>query len=770
MSSATGGEEAEEAHQAHPGRRHLGSEATEEFHRLEDELPGIALRGTQAETREGGLEAPHRASARRSRASHVGRLDRDIRLRALRIQALDVLSVLVVRTVCACFAGREMMQQWIRVVGTWTALVVVSGCAAHVRARRFAKRNVERDRPRRPDARRASSRRVASTETTMSTRSMRILVVLVSLAGLSACTSCTKKEQEPASASTAAAIAEQTFSLLHDLGFGQYGVSSHQSPFWPENLRDRDAATSWRPKAKPGGVGEWVSVTFPGRAEVREIDLDNGAPHDAKGNDTFATTNRVKKASVKFSDGSTEVLELADVAKTQVFTFRPREVESFKLVVDEVYRAEKPTLLALSGLEVVGRPLALDAAKARKKPCDPDDTSWALQSPGLLTASYPATAKAREGSTVVCASSGATLYVDPRRARPDAPLSTALLPAGLRVEVVEALEPTLPGLPTLVHVALRHLDGWAKEGDLCDALPEADGGTPVAVDEAYLKGLWLVSTIEGSGDVRPGLFGDAPVEQKGLKGTFQDDASIAQVSFDEDGALRHARFDADFDPANNPTGSWAILDGTVAIKATGFSDDFVEPQRVTAGRFELGPFAFARLDPRYWSSAVRYAKPEWGLKMRSLPNFTSEEVSKVPFGEPVALFAEQCDEHTEEGVSGHWTKIAFDGAIGYAFSGKLSSTPPDGTGIVHFNDFYGDWDERGGPAWSFQKDGVALYHAGPSGDVRWSYRDGTLTLHSAQYTESYSLLELHGDHMRWRGEASSGSPASEEIFVRSKPR
>lgn len=602
----------------------------------------------------------------------------------------------------------------------------------------------------------------------MNTPMIRISIILVSLVGLSACTSCSKKE-ESASASQSAASAVPTFSLLHDLGFGHYGVSSLQSPFWPENLRDRNAATSWRPKAKPGGVGEWVSVTFPGSAEVREIDLDNGAPEDAKGNDTFATTNRVKKARVQFSDGSTEVLELADVAKTQVFTFRPREVESFKLVVDEVYRAEKPGLLALSGLDVIGRPLSLDVAKAKQKSCDPDDAKWALQSPGLLTTSYPTTAKARDGSKVVCASSGATLYVDPRNARPDSPLSMTFLPAGLRVEVVEALEPTLSGLPTLVHVALRHLDGWAKEEDLCDALPEADGGTPVVVDEAYVKGLWLVSTIEGSGEVRQGLFGDKPVERKGLKGTFQDDASIAQVSFEDNGTLRHARFDANFAPPSSPTGSWAILDGTVAIKATGFSDDFVEPQRVTASRFELGPLAFARLDPKYWSSAVRYAKPEWGLKMRALPNFTSEEVSKVPFAEPVAFFAEQCDERTEEGISGRWAKIAFDGTIGYAFSGKLSDTPPDGTGIVHFNDFYGDWDSGGGLIWSFGQDGSVRDNTGFGEDGRWSYRDGTLTLHYPHNTTSYSLLELHGDHMRWRSEVSYGNPASETVFVRSKP-
>ncbi len=129
--------------------------------------------------------------------------------------------------------------------------------------------------------------------------------------------------------------------------------------FGPENLFDNDVTTSWQPKTKGGGAGEWVQLDFGAEWTITGVDVANGLQrHDTLGN-LFYKNNRITKARLEFSDRTRIFLSLDDRYFGYLhFDIPPKRTRSLRLVVEAVQKGEQWNDLAVSELLVHGRQAA----------------------------------------------------------------------------------------------------------------------------------------------------------------------------------------------------------------------------------------------------------------------------------------------------------------------------------------------------------------------------------------------------------------------------
>jgi hypothetical protein len=114
------------------------------------------------------------------------------------------------------------------------------------------------------------------------------------------------------------------------------------------NLIDEDPKTAWVPVGKDGGIGEWVEISFDDPVSINAITLINGY---AKSDIAFSNNNRVKKATLEFSDGSRKEIFLQDTAKPQTFRIGKKTI-TIRLYIDEIYKGAKYDDTCLSGIEI----------------------------------------------------------------------------------------------------------------------------------------------------------------------------------------------------------------------------------------------------------------------------------------------------------------------------------------------------------------------------------------------------------------------------------
>jgi hypothetical protein len=157
---------------------------------------------------------------------------------------------------------------------------------------------------------------------------------------------------------TAATAAEN--GLMADKDFTSLQASS-SAPTWKEytfgveNLRDGKLDTSWQPKSKKSGVGEWVKITFNGTAEVSAIVISNGFQRNDDLGDLFELNARLKSVHFTFSDGTRESCELEETKREEtVCAFSPRTVSSVTVTIDAAHAGKKWQDLAVSELDVRG--------------------------------------------------------------------------------------------------------------------------------------------------------------------------------------------------------------------------------------------------------------------------------------------------------------------------------------------------------------------------------------------------------------------------------
>ena len=120
---------------------------------------------------------------------------------------------------------------------------------------------------------------------------------------------------------------------------------------------DGSRETAWVEGAAGAGIGEWIMLTFPGTIEIHSIGMDIGYNRNA---DTFAKNNRIKRATLIFSNGERIELGFADRRGLQTIPLvrapGPNiETTYVKVVIEEVYRGSRYDDTCLSEIEVWGK-------------------------------------------------------------------------------------------------------------------------------------------------------------------------------------------------------------------------------------------------------------------------------------------------------------------------------------------------------------------------------------------------------------------------------
>ena len=143
--------------------------------------------------------------------------------------------------------------------------------------------------------------------------------------------------------------------------FASVSASSHlpsdsYGQYFPYAAIDGSLETAWAEGVSGPGIGEWIQLTFPGAIEIHAIDLAIG--YD-KNEDTFAKNNRLKQATLVFSNGERMTIDFEDARGLQQVSLPETlgstiEADAVKVVIDAVYPGTKYDDTCLAEIEVYG--------------------------------------------------------------------------------------------------------------------------------------------------------------------------------------------------------------------------------------------------------------------------------------------------------------------------------------------------------------------------------------------------------------------------------
>jgi hypothetical protein len=118
------------------------------------------------------------------------------------------------------------------------------------------------------------------------------------------------------------------------------------------NLVDGDTATAWSEGVEGPGVGEWVRFDFSKQLLLERIEIANGYQKDEE---RFLGNPRVKTVEVEYSNGATELVDLADTQEFQTITPKHQSAEWVKLTIVSVYPGKEWEDAALSEVRIYAR-------------------------------------------------------------------------------------------------------------------------------------------------------------------------------------------------------------------------------------------------------------------------------------------------------------------------------------------------------------------------------------------------------------------------------
>jgi len=132
--------------------------------------------------------------------------------------------------------------------------------------------------------------------------------------------------------------------------------SDRYGTYGPYAAIDGSPETAWVESVSGPGAGEWIQLTFPGAIELHALGLKVGFDKNA---DLFAKNNRIKKATLIFSNGEQTRLHFEDARGMQEFSLvrapGPNvETTSIKIIIDEVYPGTTYDDTCLAEIEVWG--------------------------------------------------------------------------------------------------------------------------------------------------------------------------------------------------------------------------------------------------------------------------------------------------------------------------------------------------------------------------------------------------------------------------------
>ncbi len=95
--------------------------------------------------------------------------------------------------------------------------------------------------------------------------------------------------------------------------------------YLPQFVLDNDPGTWWSPVNPYDGKTNWIKINFPEEKVVRGIVIHNGAhyPDYPEYGNLFFANSRVTKAIIRFSDGSSQTIRMADTDKNQTIYVNP---------------------------------------------------------------------------------------------------------------------------------------------------------------------------------------------------------------------------------------------------------------------------------------------------------------------------------------------------------------------------------------------------------------------------------------------------------------
>jgi hypothetical protein len=136
-----------------------------------------------------------------------------------------------------------------------------------------------------------------------------------------------------------------------------YDKSSGTNLYYlPEYAIDGTLTKAWGEGADGDGIEEWLKITFPSSRTVTKVGIVIGyVKHHPDFGDVFWLNNRVKKARLEFSDGSSQVWTFRDVQEMQYMEFDTPITTSFiKLTILDVYAGSKWQDTLISEIDVWG--------------------------------------------------------------------------------------------------------------------------------------------------------------------------------------------------------------------------------------------------------------------------------------------------------------------------------------------------------------------------------------------------------------------------------
>lgn len=133
----------------------------------------------------------------------------------------------------------------------------------------------------------------------------------------------------------------------------RYTASSSEksglSSFIPRNLGDMQGSTGWAEGRKDNGIGEWVQMIMPMPKFIKNIKIVNGCQRPGE---RYVLNNRVKKATLTFSNGSKQEVTFKDNNVLQVVKIQPVRTISVKLTIRSIYKGKVGKTSCISELRL----------------------------------------------------------------------------------------------------------------------------------------------------------------------------------------------------------------------------------------------------------------------------------------------------------------------------------------------------------------------------------------------------------------------------------
>ncbi len=135
--------------------------------------------------------------------------------------------------------------------------------------------------------------------------------------------------------------------------------ADHTATYEPWKAIDGNLATAWVEGVAGPGIGETLTLDFPGMAQITHIGIAVGYDSDQE---TFAANNRVKRIALTFSSGYHIDQTFHDVQGRQEVTITPpeewlAETDTLRIVIADVYPGTRYDDTPIAEVEVWGRVL-----------------------------------------------------------------------------------------------------------------------------------------------------------------------------------------------------------------------------------------------------------------------------------------------------------------------------------------------------------------------------------------------------------------------------